>query len=153
MKIEIKKFKRLLLVVAMFAGAVGLSACGGSNTDANAVNAANCTTPGYTYTNGACTYTGGAQTAYGNCTAGSLYSAQYGCLPQGSCQSGSAMYNGTCMYIGNTGMTGIGGMGMGSCGMGAVQTMAGCLPQGICAQGYGFGYNMGQPWCFPATGY
>ena len=81
----------------------------------------------------------------GSCAVGSVYTS-YGCLPQGSCQAGYALYNGTCVAgtTGVTGVTGTTGNYQGSCQVGYVQTAYGCLPQNpACTSAFAYGYAYG----------
>lgn len=96
--------KELLKSLAIGAFLV-LSACakdkgGGGNTDTAVVPAPN------------------------SCPAGSTYTTQYGCLPQGGCQAGMLAYQNTCIPAVQN-----------SCVAGQVYTQYGCLSQGSCAVG------------------
>jgi hypothetical protein len=74
--------------------------------------------------------------ANGTCSTGYLYSASYGCLPQSNCQSGYALYNNSCVYVGyTTSYTN----GTNTCSSGYVYTTQyGCQAQGTttCSAGY-----------------
>jgi hypothetical protein len=107
---------RKVLLSLVFSLSVALSGCGGGK-DATPV-ASPAITPG-------------------NCAAGSVYSNQYGCMALAGCeqQPGTAMYNGTCVPVGNSVMT--------NCQTQPGQapsvytTQYGCLPQGNCPAGQG----------------
>jgi hypothetical protein len=135
-------FKVLPGVIALL-GALFLLGCGTSNTSTNGVSATT-----------------------GSCSTGYLYSATYGCLAEGSCSSGYALYNNSCVYVGtttttscSTGYTYNSTYGclytgttttttyQGSCTTGYVQTLYGCLVQGTCPSGYGYAYGM----CYKST--
>jgi hypothetical protein len=74
----------------------------------------------------------------------------YGCLPQGSCPAGQAMYGNTCVSASYNQMN-----CQGSCQAGMVQTQWGCYPANAscgqcgalvgnqCVQGYNSGYGYG----------
>lgn len=106
-----------------------------------------------------------APAATTQCQAGYAYSSQYGCLAQGACQTGYAMFNNQCTYLGSTSTTTTPGGGyygnmcsaglvwngnscvasnsatfgtcQGSCQPGQVQTQYGCYPQNACSPCYG----------------
>ena len=137
------------VLVIGFASLFLLSGCGNSSTTATAASTV-CST-GYTYstTYGSCLYTG--TTTSTTCSSGYVYSSTYGtCLQQTTaCEGNYALYNGSCvLYSGTTTTT---TSYQGSCSTGYIQTADGCLTQGACTTGYGYGYYYGQPWCFPAT--
>lgn len=74
-------------------------------------------------------------TAAGSCQSGQVYSQQYGCLNQGGCPAGQALYNNSCVQTSATG---------GQCAAGQVHTQYGCLqqaPAGYCQQ---YGQQYGQ---------
>ena len=152
-----------------------MSACGSSNTTPAATTAATCGS-GYVYTsnygcvqqtaqcsgtnaiiNGTCQYVGvttGSTTTNGQtCSTGSAWSSNYNqCLPQyNTCVGAYGVYNGACVALGNTSTTSGHTPYQGSCQSGLVQTSMGCIQQGVCQLGYGFGYWGGQAYCFPAT--
>ena len=71
--------------------------------------------------------------ATGTCSSGYLYSSTYGCLPQSNCQTGYALYNNSCVYVGYTTTSTT------SCTSGYVYTTQyGCQLQGstACSTGY-----------------
>jgi len=133
-------------------------------TQANGCVAQGSCQVGYGFYNNQCLpgTTGGG---YGNssCGVGSTYSAQYGCLAQGNCPVGFGSINGTCIqgtsanmpyqgygqqggFIGGGLNGGFAQQGLaGQCGIGAVMTSRGCLPQyaGCYAGG---GYAFGRCW-------
>ena len=162
----------------MFGALLVLSACGSSNntTDQSGVNScpltstqygcltqtAQCNQYGVNFgqaSNGQCVQ-GTVSTTIGtaSCT---LTSTQYGCLTQtAQCSQYGVNFgqasNGQCVQgqINTTVTTGTTIGTTNSCQVGYVQTQQmGCLPQGPCASGFGFGFNQqnNQPWCFPAT--
>ncbi len=170
--------KKVLSGSVMFGALLVLSACGSSNntTDQSGVNSCPLTSTQY----GCLTQTAqcnqyGAnfgQASNGQCVQGTvsttigtvsctLTSPQYGCLTQtaqcsalgvnvGQASTGQCV-QGQINTTVNTGTT-IGTTAT-SCQAGTVQTQNGCLPQGPCMSGYGFGFNQqnNQPWCFPVT--
>jgi hypothetical protein len=92
------------------------------------------------------------------CAAGSVYTAQGQCYPQGSCPVNYG-WNGSTCVVGTMG-------GAGQCGVGSVSTAQGCLAQGSCPVNYGWngstcvignamGYNGGYQQGYPGynTGY
>lgn len=151
-----------------------MSACGSSNT--TAANAANSCGSGFIYTSNygcvqqtaSCTGTSGiingtcqvistqtGSTSTNSCQQGYAWSTTYNsCLQQyGTCTGAYGIYNNQCMPLGTslanstTGHTPY----QGSCPSGLVQTQMGCVQQGVCNLGYGFGYWGGQAYCFPAS--
>jgi hypothetical protein len=71
-------------------------------------------------------------TTAGTCSAGYVYTATYGCLPQSTCPAGYGMYNNTCV---------VGTTSTGTCSAGYVYSAQyGCLPQSSCSAGYAM-YN------------
>ena len=146
----------LKVVGFLFLGLIGcaLSACGSSSSTGTAASTT-CAT-GYTYsaTTLTCVYTG--TTTSTTCSSGYIYSSTYGeCLEQTtSCEGSYALYNGSCVLYSTTTTTATTTSTthspyQGSCTYGYVQTADGCLTQGVCTVGYGFGYYYGQAWCFP----
>jgi hypothetical protein len=152
-----KLLNKLALVVVGFGSLIVMSACGNSNT--NAAAATSCGS-GYTYSaQYGCQYTGvnGVNTGSNSgqtCSQGYAWSTTYTqCLPQtNTCVGAYGIYNNSCVPLG-TATTNTGGHTpyQGSCTSGLVQTSMGCIQQGVCQTGYGFGYWGGQAYCFPAT--
>jgi len=149
-----RNLKVLGFLVLGLAGLIALSGCGNSST--NSAASTSCST-GYTYSTvySSCIYTGTATST--TCSSGYVYSYVYGsCLQQTtSCEGNYALYNGSCVLYTSTTTTSTTTTStyQGSCSSGYIQTADGCLQQGVCTTGYGFGYYNGQPWCFPYTAY
>jgi hypothetical protein len=145
--------KRVLLIVVGFGSLALMSACG--NTSNTAAAAAAACPSGYTYNSAlGCQYTGVTTgTTTGACSAGYAWSASYNtCLQQNSACSGIyGIYNGSCVLLTATNTAATNNPYQGTCSAGLVQTSYGCLQQGACSIGYGFGYWAGTPYCFPST--
>ena len=129
-------FKRVCLILASLGSMALFSACGNSATTCVVSTLNTASNPG-------------------SCPSGSIYSTAYSsCLQQTSqCSGNYGIYNYQCVPI-NAGNPAAGGNQspfQGQCSYGLVQTSYGCLQQGQCALGYGFGYWSGTPYCFPST--
>jgi hypothetical protein len=112
-----------LLTTLMFSiGMLALSGCGGGSSN-------NAPVPG-------------------NCAAGQVYSASYGCLTQGNCSGGYAMspQGGGCMSIAGSVVSNCTSTAQGV----MVYTAQGCLPQGNCPPGQGSSISNGYQQCVPA---
>lgn len=96
------------------------------------------------------------------CQAGFAYSSQYGCLAQGSCQTGYAMFNNQCTYLGTTatqtGVPGGGYYGQGQqCAAGTVWYGNACVATNsstfnTCQGGCPVGQVMTSYGCYPQNG-
>jgi hypothetical protein len=146
-----KNLRVLVNRLASVAGLLLISACGNSSTTAS--SASTTCASGYTYSSvyGSCLYTGTSTT----CASGYVYSSTYGsCLQQTTaCEGNYAIYNSACVLYNGTTTTTTTSLYQGSCSAGYIHTADGCLTQGACTTGYGYGYYYGQPWCFPYTAY
>lgn len=120
---------------------------------------------GYGFYNNTCVVGTSNYGGNSSCGVGSVYSSQYGCLAQGSCPAGMGSINNTCVQgtstnmpyqgygqpggmIGQSGMIGGGfnpynnAYAQNQCGIGAVMTSRGCLPQYAgCVDGGGYAYG------------
>lgn len=147
--------KRVFLILVSFSSMSMFTACGNSATVPQASNGGGmapingmCTTAPYlTLSNGVCLSTVTNPTNGGSIAAvnGQCTQSPYFTLMNGQCYSNSGGIVNPINPINGP----INGPGI--CSLGNVKTQYGCLPQGQCPQGFGFGYWGGQPWCFPQT--
>jgi hypothetical protein len=169
-----KNLNKVLLVVVGFGSLVMMSACGSSNT--TAASTQNSCGSGYVLSSqygcvqqtasctgsnaivgGNCQYvgtvTGSTTTTSQSCQQGYAWSPTYNsCLQQlNGCVGGYGVYQNSCVPLGTTANTTGHTPYQGSCQSGLVQTSMGCVQQGVCNAGYGFGYWGGQAYCFPAS--
>lgn len=85
----------------------------------------------------------------GGCAAGSIYSTQYGCLNQGTCSAGMALYQGTCISLGNSALTSCQPV-TGQPPLYSAGQQYGCLPQGNCPVGQASYIYNNSVQCVPA---
>ena len=145
-------FKRVCIILASFGSMALFTACGNSATTVPQASQTAVCSGTTTNVNGCLQTTTVNQQG---CVAGQAYSTQYQtCLPQiASCSGNYGVYNNQCVLLAGNGNQNPGSHSPyeGTCSYGLVQTSYGCLQQGQCNAGFGFGYWAGTPYCFPAV--
>ena len=146
-----KNLNKVLLVLSGFASLVLFTACGSSTTTPLASTVC---PAGESYIGTSCQVT--SLVSQQQCNVGYAWSANLNeCIMQNTSCSGTMGINpttGTCVSLGGTASaTANHSPYQGTCQYNYVQTQAGCLAQGECTTGYGFGYWGGYPYCFQTT--
>jgi hypothetical protein len=150
-----KNLNKVLLVLSGLSSLVLFTACGNSTT---AALPSTVCPAGESYVGNSCVANSSITSTIANSCAvsGEAYSANLNeCVQQTTNCSGTNGINpstGQCVSLGgNSAGTANHSPYEGTCQYGYVQTQSGCLAQGQCTLGYGFGYWGGYPYCFQAT--